>query len=437
MLNCSDMQPMVKVVVHVNRGAGSGLLHDEYNIYFAHRDFLFYHAPNLRTKLRNAEPYEMAQIDIDFVTPSTFGRFLEWIYKQIFFDRNLLSVHHGEWIKLWLLAENLGASQVQNELILLLEAYRKRNLFKMLDIRLLHEIYDEALLNTTLIRKYIVNTWDEQIQTTSAKDYPPALLIKLVDSHRGKALVGEAQINPQDYYVDAETYRTSPALSNTVSTIESNARLDEFRRSLSNSSFMEARSTVRDVVSQRHQVASAPPVNNSPRQDDGRETQSDSGTKLSKPTRTMQTCNTASETGNSTPTIPAGVAITRIMKNLLDLPTRRQPDVLRTNFRWDLNLNRSTNRDAWAGTAVGPVNSTACDRCQSEKGPWPQCISIDGYFSGSCTNCHYNSFTKKCSHCELSRHRARFVKLGLTHTDRPLPTTNHGDVSASDDEEMY
>jgi hypothetical protein len=132
---CSDPQPMVKVYV-------CGHEPDSTKIYFVHENYLLHHAPKLRLKLQKTAFNDEATVKIRLRTPLTFGRFLAWIYRETFTHKDLQLVHQSEWIRLWILPGELGASHVQNEIIVLLEELRARDLFKTLDASFLKEVYN-------------------------------------------------------------------------------------------------------------------------------------------------------------------------------------------------------------------------------------------------------------------------------------------------------
>ncbi|KAI9757214.1 MAG: hypothetical protein M1815_001824 [Lichina confinis] len=80
---------------------------------------------------------------------------------------------------------------------------------------------------------------------------------------------------------------------------------------------------------------------------------------------------------------------TRAFRRLLMLP-RRGRLLFRDNDS-AINWERPVNREAIIGQTRGEVTSVTCGRCQNGLGPFSKCVVVEGFFSGSCTNCHYNS----------------------------------------------
>lgn len=58
---------------------------------------------------------------------------------------------------------------------------------------------------------------------------------------------------------------------------------------------------------------------------------------------------------------------------------------------------RAANMEAFLGQIVGVVNGTQCKHCKNGSGVWVLCVSVEGYFHGSCANCHYNNEGVRCS----------------------------------------
>lgn len=61
------------------------------------------------------------------------------------------------------------------------------------------------------------------------------------------------------------------------------------------------------------------------------------------------------------------------------------------------NLSRGTNIEAIFGQIVGQVSPWPCTHCAGNHGPWTLCITVPGYFTGSCANCHFGSQGRRCS----------------------------------------
>lgn len=86
--------------------------------------------------------------------------------------------------------------------------------------------------------------------------------------------------------------------------------------------------------------------------------------------------------------------ITPTMRKLAGLPPRRTSTIRAGRT---LMTARPVNLIAYLAYRVGEVNSEPCDNCAGGAALWPECVSVEGYFSGACTNCHYNSQGVHCS----------------------------------------
>ncbi len=65
--------------------------------------------------------------------------------------------------------------------------------------------------------------------------------------------------------------------------------------------------------------------------------------------------------------------------------------------------SRSANMEAYIGQIVGNVNRPQCSHCTNGSGVWASCITVEGYFNGSCANCHYNNEGVRCSFSKFFR----------------------------------
>lgn len=68
-------------------------------------------------------------------------------------------------------------------------------------------------------------------------------------------------------------------------------------------------------------------------------------------------------------------------------------------LRWerDMNMQRSVNVEAILGQSRGEMEGEECVGCAGGLGLFTSCITVEGMFSGSCTNCHFGSKGAKCS----------------------------------------
>ena len=88
---------------------------------------------------------------------------------------------------------------------------------------------------------------------------------------------------------------------------------------------------------------------------------------------------------------------TAVMEALAARPTVRNA-VLRSNDR-AVNLSRPSNIEAMLGQMVGDISNPACEHCSRSRpsGLWTSCVIVEGFFGGSCANCHYNNMAPRCS----------------------------------------
>jgi hypothetical protein len=83
------------------------------------------------------------------------------------------------------------------------------------------------------------------------------------------------------------------------------------------------------------------------------------------------------------------------MTALADMPLVRNAPIRQGRT---LNLARSSNMEAYLGQLTGQENATPCMHCgQKSAGIWTRCVSVEGFFLGSCANCHYNNEGVRCS----------------------------------------
>lgn len=83
---------------------------------------------------------------------------------------------------------------------------------------------------------------------------------------------------------------------------------------------------------------------------------------------------------------------------------------------------RPVNLEALFGQLTGQVNAVPCQHCARGFGVWTQCVSVAGFFRGSCANCHYGSEGARCSLREyLFLVSLLFYRPLLTSTDYRAP----------------
>ena len=89
------------------------------------------------------------------------------------------------------------------------------------------------------------------------------------------------------------------------------------------------------------------------------------------------------------------------MTALADMPPVRNAPICQGRT---LNLAWSSNIEAYLGQLTGQENATLCMHCgHKSAGIWTRCVLVEGFFLGSCTNCHYNNKGVRCSLCMYFR----------------------------------
>ena len=75
---------------------------------------------------------------------------------------------------------------------------------------------------------------------------------------------------------------------------------------------------------------------------------------------------------------------------------------------------RSANQEAILGQSRGVEKYEGCEKCEEGEGPFTSCVTVAGEFSGSCSNCHYNSMGATCSFrpCKYLSMFARYCIYG-------------------------
>ena len=68
-----------------------------------------------------------------------------------------------------------------------------------------------------------------------------------------------------------------------------------------------------------------------------------------------------------------------------------------------LSFHYVKNQQAALGQICGDLALAACRRCANSKGPFVECVVVQGRFSRSCCNCQYSSQGAKCSFREIGK----------------------------------
>jgi hypothetical protein len=91
---------------------------------------------------------------------------------------------------------------------------------------------------------------------------------------------------------------------------------------------------------------------------------------------------------------------TQKAKDIFNMPEIR-PMNLRAGKKL-VNLNNpkiAANLEAAYGQTRGHLAPTPCANCtkQNPKGPWKECVQVEGYFDRACCNCRYNNGGRSCT----------------------------------------
>lgn len=79
---------------------------------------------------------------------------------------------------------------------------------------------------------------------------------------------------------------------------------------------------------------------------------------------------------------------------------QRQVQVRPTFDGW--SLRKSINKEAALFHRRGAVATRPCTGCQEGRGPFTECILLDGFMDGGCTSCYWKVGNEKSQHCSLS-----------------------------------
>ena len=96
-----------------------------------------------------------------------------------------------------------------------------------------------------------------------------------------------------------------------------------------------------------------------------------------------------------------------------------------------INLTRADYRVPIHAHARGTVNANPCSKCDEEHGPFAQCVSLQGYFDGVCTNCAFGRSRKdaRCSLVQSGRASALPSRGTSTTGGSRAPTTGPPDIT--------
>lgn len=87
----------------------------------------------------------------------------------------------------------------------------------------------------------------------------------------------------------------------------------------------------------------------------------------------------------------------RALAALLALPDARHLEFRALDSNDLPNLVRMQNLEAAVGYTVGDLVQPQCTSCAAGHGQFLECVRVEGYLHGSCTNCHFGGEGARCS----------------------------------------
>lgn len=86
----------------------------------------------------------------------------------------------------------------------------------------------------------------------------------------------------------------------------------------------------------------------------------------------------------------------------------------------NMNFKPKKNHEAALGQICGELALAACLRCANGKGPFVECVVVNGLFAKACCNCHYSSQGLSCSFRDTESVRTVSTPNGLNATGNAL-----------------
>ncbi|KAH7333112.1 hypothetical protein BKA65DRAFT_40143 [Rhexocercosporidium sp. MPI-PUGE-AT-0058] len=131
---------------------------------------------------------ESQEVQLYEVMPETFGIFVNWLYTQEIMSEDGEAPDIRSLVHLWLLADRILVPSLQNQAIDLIEQTRQQKGNDRLPSELFPIIYENTNADSAL-RLYVVRVCSAPYlaQIKNAKNYPPQLLLDIVNAIRERA----------------------------------------------------------------------------------------------------------------------------------------------------------------------------------------------------------------------------------------------------------
>jgi hypothetical protein len=146
--------------------------------FIVHKDFICFYSPYFKAALNSTfqEGVEHS-VDLEDVEPTTFSLFINWVYRQRIVEPDEAPLDLKGAILLWLLADRLLATSLQNAAIELLDkAFVDVPWFTFIETNL---VYDNTVVGSPL-RKYLVARIVKSSQRLGIHS-PKELLVDIVE----------------------------------------------------------------------------------------------------------------------------------------------------------------------------------------------------------------------------------------------------------------
>lgn len=127
-------------------------------------------------------------MDLYEVKPEIFGIFVNWLYTQEIMSGDGEAPSVRSLVYLWLLADRILVSSLQNQAIDLIERTRQQKGNDRLPSEIFPIIYDNTNVNSGL-RLYVVRVCSAPYlaQIKNSKNYPPQFLLDIVNAIRDRS----------------------------------------------------------------------------------------------------------------------------------------------------------------------------------------------------------------------------------------------------------
>ncbi|KAH9212761.1 hypothetical protein DL95DRAFT_391069 [Leptodontidium sp. 2 PMI_412] len=187
--NLVGPQTIVKVNVHA---CGDGFIDGDethHQSFPIHKNHICHYSPFFDAAFNgNFAEGESQEVDLYEVKPEIFGIFVNWLYTQEIMSEDGEAPSVRSLVYLWLLADRILVSSLQNQAIDLIERTRQQKGNDRLPSEIFPIIYDNTNANSGL-RLYVVRVCSAPYlaQIKNSKNYPPQFLLDIVNAIRDRS----------------------------------------------------------------------------------------------------------------------------------------------------------------------------------------------------------------------------------------------------------